>query len=164
MPETVQAPERPYIERMRPPLWWWIIAAGLWATTAVAVGAYLGLGWAAAATVAVGVGSGALVVQQNLTIRVDDRGLRVGRNQLEWPWVASVVGLGTEATAEHLRSPEHHDDFLAVRPYVERAVIVTLDDPADPHHRWIVSSRRPEALAVAIAIRGDVPRTSGAVA
>ncbi len=159
MPEAVVVPERPYIERLRPPAWWWIVAAAMWATTAVAVGAYLGLAWAVAATLGVALGTGALIVQQNLTIRVDGRGLRVGRNLLEWPWVASVAGLGPDATTAHLRSAAHHDDFFAVRPYVDRAVVVTLDDPADPHPRWIVSSRRPEALAVAITIRGDVPRT-----
>ncbi len=39
---------------------------------------------------------------------------------------------------------------LVLRPYVSTAVEITLDDPADPVPYWLVSTRRPEALAAAL--------------
>ena len=41
--------------------------------------------------------------------------------------------------------------FLLLRPYVKTAVRVDLEDPADPTPYWLLSSRRPEALAAALA-------------
>ena len=39
---------------------------------------------------------------------------------------------------------------LVLRPYVATAVEITLDDPADPVPYWLVSTRRPDALAAAV--------------
>ena len=157
MSEGPREAGRGYVERLRAPAWWWLVAAGLWASTAVAVWAYLGVWWATLATGAVALGTGVLIVQQSLTIRVDAGGLTAGRNLLEWPWAASVGALEESATSSYLRSSHHHDDFFAVRPYASTAVVVTLDDPADPHPHWVVSSGRPAELAAAIAAHG-VPR------
>lgn len=154
MAHVAHATGRGYVERLRPPLWWWLVAAGLWGSVSLAVWAYLGPWWAALATGAVMAGTGALILQQSLTVRVDADGLRVGRNLLEWPWAASARALDPAATAEYLRSSHHHDDFFAVRPYATRALVVTLRDPADPHPHWVVSSARPESLAAAVAAHG----------
>ncbi|MGH3428112.1 MAG: DUF3093 domain-containing protein, partial [Mycobacteriales bacterium] len=40
--------------------------------------------------------------------------------------------------------------FVVRRPWISRAVLITLADPDDPTPYWIISSRRPEALAAAI--------------
>lgn len=145
---------RGYVERLRPPFWWWLVAIGLWGSVAIAVWAYLGPWWAALATGAVAAGSAALIVQQSLTVRVDAAGLRAGRNLLEWPWVASARALEGDAAREYLSSSRHHDDFFAVRPYATAAMVVALDDPADPHPHWVVSCARPGRLAAAIAAHG----------
>ena len=154
MSHVARATQRGYVERLHPPLWWWLVAAGMWGSVSLAVWAYLGPWWAALATAAVMVGTGALIVQQALTIRVDAGGLRVGRNLLEWPWAASARALDAATTTEYLRSSRHHDDFFAVRPYATRALIVALRDPADPHPNWVISTNRPESLAAAIAAHG----------
>ena len=40
--------------------------------------------------------------------------------------------------------------YLALRPYVARAVRVQVEDPADSTPYWLVSSRRPERLVAAL--------------
>jgi Protein of unknown function (DUF3093) len=40
--------------------------------------------------------------------------------------------------------------FVVQRPWVPGAVLVVLDDPADPTPYWVVSARRPERLARAL--------------
>jgi len=40
--------------------------------------------------------------------------------------------------------------FVVQRPWVKGAVLVVLDDPADPTPYWVVSARRPERVARAV--------------
>ena len=40
--------------------------------------------------------------------------------------------------------------YLLLRPYRKKAVKVSLSDPADPTPYWLVSTRRPDALAAAL--------------
>ena len=40
--------------------------------------------------------------------------------------------------------------FVTQRPWLSESVQVTVDDAADPHPYWLVSSRRPAQLAAAI--------------
>ncbi len=49
--------------------------------------------------------------------------------------------------------------YLLVRPYLKRAVRVTVVDPADPTPYWLVGTRHPEALAA--ALNGGGTPTSG---
>ncbi|HET9127210.1 MAG TPA: DUF3093 family protein [Propionibacteriaceae bacterium] len=154
MAHTAHVTAQGYVERLRPPFWWWLIAFGLWASVAVAVWAYLGPWWAALATGAVMAATGALILQQSLTVRVDADGFHAGRNLLEWPWLASAHPLQAAGTRSYLSSADHHDDFFAVRPYATAALVLVLDDPADRHPRWVVSSARPDRLAAAVAAHG----------
>ena len=40
--------------------------------------------------------------------------------------------------------------FLVTRPYISRAVKVTIEDPADPTPYWLISSRHPRQLTAAL--------------
>jgi hypothetical protein len=40
--------------------------------------------------------------------------------------------------------------YLLLRPYLKRAVMVPVDDPADPTPYWLVSTRRPDELVAAL--------------
>ncbi|TML21857.1 MAG: DUF3093 domain-containing protein, partial [Actinobacteria bacterium] len=40
--------------------------------------------------------------------------------------------------------------FVVQRPWISGAVLVVLDDPADPTPYWVVSARHPEKLARAV--------------
>jgi len=52
--------------------------------------------------------------------------------------------------------------FLLLRPYLRRAVMVPVQDPADPTPYWLVSTRQPERLVRAlVAASGDSPGRTG---
>lgn len=119
----------------------------LWLTVTLAVWAYLGTGWAIIITLAVALLTGSWIVQLGLHTRGDDRGFRAGRNQIEWRWISGATALDADAARAQVNSHLGHRAFLLTRPYVGSAVLLTLDDAADPHPAWIVATRRPEALA-----------------
>jgi len=47
--------------------------------------------------------------------------------------------------------------YLLLRPYLKRAVLVTVRDSRDPAPYWLVSSRDPEHLAAAIRVISTGP-------
>lgn len=133
-----------YEERVVPPLSWWLAGLGLVVSVAVAVFAYVEL-WLAILLVALaGVATVVALLGYTLRIRVGDDGLRVGRHLLEPEYIASVEAV------EELPGMGEHDSFLILRPYCKQQVRVVLDDPADPHPAWFVSTRNGERLAEAI--------------
>jgi hypothetical protein len=137
-------------ERVRVPLTWWVFAALSAATLAGAFGFYLGRWWA------LGIGLPALVVvglgfqAASYVIEVDDEQVRVGRALIGRAWIGVVRPL--DAAATRLRSEVEADAraHLVLRPWISTAVQLTLDDPADPVPYWLVSTRRPGALASAL--------------
>jgi len=44
--------------------------------------------------------------------------------------------------------------FVVLRPWIRGAVLVVLDDPADPTPYWVVSTRHPERLVRALRAAG----------
>ena len=139
-----------YRERVQVPLGWWVLAVLFAATLAGAFGFYLGRG------VALAVGPAALVVvglgflASSYVIEVDDAELRVGRAVIGRSWVGAVRPL--DATGSRARSGVDADAraHLVLRPWVSTTVELTLGDPADPVPYWLVSTRRPGALATAL--------------
>lgn len=140
-----------YVERLRVPLWWWLIALLLVATAAVAILAYvppvpgsavLGLMAAAVALVVFSYG--------HTAIRVSDGALKVGRNSIGGEWIGSAEVLDRAASAHALSAGADTTDLLLTRPYIGELVRVSIADAADPHAHWLVSSRRPGALAEAV--------------
>ena len=144
-------------ERVRVPLSWWVFAVLSAATLAGAFGFYLGRWWA------LGIGAPALVVvglgfqAASYVIEVDDAQLRVGRALIGRAWVGAVKPL--DAAATRLRSEVDADAraHLVLRPWISTTVELTLDDPADPVPYWLVSTRRPGALASALGWVPDPP-------
>lgn len=141
-----------YVERLRVPLWWWLIALLLVATAAVAVLAYVPLlaGGIVVGLIAIAV---ALVVFSygNTAIRVADGVLHVGRNAVEGQWIGRSTALDRANTAHALSVGADTSDLLLIRPYIGELVRVSIEDDADPHAHWLVSSRRPQELARAVA-------------
>src|ERR671918_546374 len=81
-------------------------------------------------------------------------------------YLGPVWGIGA-AAATRRRSGVEADAraHLVLRPYVATSVEITLADPADPVPYWLVSSRRPEALASALTEAiGPRPAENDAVA
>ena len=132
-----------------PPGWWAL--DGLFALTlGVAFGYYLGL------PVGLGVGTFAFVMvalgfrSASFTTEVDDAELRVGRAVVGRRWIASVRPLDAAATRERSGVGADARAHLVMRPWISTTVEVTLADPADPVPYWLLSTRRPRALAMAL--------------
>ena len=140
-----------YDEKLRAPASWWAIALLFGLTFVTAVGFYLGPGVAVAAGVVTAAGIGvALGVIGRTTVRVDERGVAVGRSLLEWPYVGEIRVLDAGGTHDRLGPDADVRAYVVQRPYIPEAVEVSVVDPADPHPYWLVSTRQPAQLAAAI--------------
>ena len=126
---------------------------------AVAFGYYLGVGWA------LGVGLGSLVAvalgfaSASFVIEVDASELRVGRAVIGREWIGPVRPLDAAGTRARSGMEADARAHLVLRPWISTAVELTLTDPADPVPYWLVSTRRPGALATAL---GWVPQPTAA--
>lgn len=144
-----------YTERLRVPPWWWLVVLFLVLSAAVAVFAYAPVPVGIAITLMfLVVLGGILIGYGRLGIEVDDQSLLVGRNRLGGHWIADVEPLEGVDAAGAMGTGAGRRDFLVTRPYIRGVVRVRLDDPADPHPHWVISTRRPDELAE--AIRGIV--------
>lgn len=138
-------------ERLRAPAWWWLLVLLLVVTAAVAVFAYVSPPVGIAVTLFFLVGlSGILIGYGSLRVRVDQDQLQVGRFRIESRWIAGAEVVEGQAARDLLGAGADRRDFLLTRPYIDGVVRVRLDDPADPHPHWIISTRRPQQLADAI--------------
>ncbi|NAZ87441.1 DUF3093 domain-containing protein, partial [Kineococcus indalonis] len=85
------------------------------------------------------------------TVEVSGGELRAARARVPLSVVSRVdvvsAGQRRAALGTELDARAH----LAIRSWVPTAVRVHLDDPADPTPYWVVSTRRPQQLADAIA-------------
>ena len=146
----------PYLERLRVPAWWWLVAIVMVGSLAMAILAYVPL---AQGLVVVGLFTlavGAVIFSYGHTgIRVSEGALHVGRNRIECHWIAGAEALDRRESTAAMSSNANHRDFLMTRPYIGELVRVRIDDVADPHPHWLVSSRRAGELAEAVeAISG----------
>jgi hypothetical protein len=138
-------------ERLAAP--WWLWLAGLALAALFAAELHLGgsgvRAWLPYAVVlpltAVG-----LWLLGRLRVAVGDGELRVDDACLPVRYVAGVTVLGPAEKRLLLGPAAQRYAFVVQRPWVAGAVQVHLDDPADPTPYWVVSSRRPEALAASI--------------
>ena len=139
-----------YRERLTVPLVWWLLAAGFAASLLVAIGVYAGPAWGiAAAAASLAVATGIFTSAAVLIIVEPDR-LRVGRGVIGSAYLAGAVVLDADQARRRAGVDADARAHLVLRPYVATAVEITLDDPADPVPYWLVSTRRPDALAAAV--------------
>lgn len=140
-----------YRERLSVPIRWWaqgtMFIASLWIAVIVAVPgpfAWATTFVAAALMTAFFLGYGAALVS------VEDGWFRAGRARVELRFVGEVVPLDRETTRLVAGRDADARAYLLLRPYRHRAVKVLLEDPEDPTPYWLVSTRRPDALAAAL--------------
>ena len=164
MSTETSRPASSYDERLGVPLRWWALATMFLATVLIAFLvatplwvslAVTGVLVALVATLFVGYGS--------VHIRVADGELTAGRARIPVTLLGEATVLDAEAA--RLQAGRHADAraYLLLRPYLRRAVRVDITDPADPAPYWLLSSRRPERLAVAVreARAGSTGRAAG---
>lgn len=140
-----------YRERLFAPLSWWfgcLIAAAIFgwivlvATTQIAGGV----------TFAVTLVITSLAVQKYGAVLVerDAAGLRVGQAFLEDRFVGDAIALHREDYKRKLGIEADARAYLVTRPYIDRGVLVQVNDPDDPTPYWLISSRQPDQTAAAI--------------
>lgn len=148
-----------YRERVMPGLASWLAALGFVLLIAIAYAAAFDAyaGWLLAA-------GGILIVAiaqylRSISITVSDDGagagapvgLHVGDAHLPVRAIASVEVLDATAVRASLGPDTDVRTYTAVLGSAGRGgVLIRLADPEDPHPAWLVSSRRPAALAAAI--------------
>ncbi len=141
-----------YRERLWAPASWWGIglffAVSFTTVVGFTVSPWVGLVAGAVTTAAV---AGALLRYGSVAVIVDDTGLTAGGSLLEWPWLGEVEPLDAAATRRLLGPEADRAAHLVTRGYLRTAVRVGVEDPADPHPYWLVSTRRPRELAAAVA-------------
>ena len=140
-----------YSERLKVPALWLVVAALGLLSLAVAVFAYLPVGQSAAFTGLAVVGAAVgLYAYGRTPLTVDGEAFTAGRYRLERSYIADAEAI-TGADAAHAVGPgADYRAFLFTRPFIRDVVKVTLDDPADPHPYWLVSTRDAAALAAAL--------------
>jgi hypothetical protein len=145
-----------YAERLTVPLRWWVQATMLLATLWLAFAVAIPL-WAAS----VSAGGLLLVVYALFTwvgsarLAVHDGVLEAGTARIEVRHLGACEPLEPEDTRRVLGVDADARAFLVTRPYLKRAVKVSVDDPADPTPYWVLSTRRPRRLAAALVAAGS---------
>jgi hypothetical protein len=141
-----------YAERLTVPLRWWVQATMLLATLWLAFAVAIPL-WAASVSA-----GGLLLVVYGLfawvgsaRLAVHDGVLEAGTARIEIRYLGGCEPLGPEDTRRVLGVDADARAFLVTRPYLKRAVKLTVSDPADPTPYWLLSTRRPRRLAAALA-------------
>lgn len=86
----------------------------------------------------------------SLTIVADSAGLQAGPALLAPPFVGAAEPLHRDAYRSRLGVEADVRAHLVTRPWLDRGVLVAVDDPADPAPYWLISSRHPDDLAAAI--------------
>jgi DUF3093 family protein len=138
-------------ERLHVPVVWWLLAGGLALSVLLAFGISAGPVWGVVTAAAVLAVAAAIFAQSAVRIEVDDAMIRIGRARIEHRYIAGASALDAEQTRRRAGVEADARAHLVLRPYVATAVEITLDDPADPVPYWLVSSRRPQALAAALS-------------
>jgi len=145
-----------YSERLTAPISWWLSAVGF----AVVCGWILlvAMTWPIAIVTTALVGAlGLYAVWRygRLLVAVDADGLRAGPALLDAEHTGDVEILHRADYRRRLGVDANARAFLVTRPYLDRGVLVNLRDASDPAPYWLLSSRRPEALAAALGHTGS---------
>lgn len=138
-----------YVEKLSPTITWWIVALFLSSMTAAMVYPVWPLG-AIVVPVVVFALAATWLVTMGAKILVTDTHFYAGRAHIERSFITEVEPLGPSA-AFQARGPQlDARAFLMIRPWVKQAVRVHIHDPADPTPYWVISTKRPAALAKAL--------------
>ena len=145
-----------YDERLGVPLRWWVqgtmLVASLWLAVVVAIpGAAAWVVTAAAMLVLAAV----LLSIGSARVTVHDGVFRAGRARIAGEHLGRAEPLDPESTRRLAGVDADARAFLLLRPYLKRSVRVEITDPADPAPYWLVSTRRPDELARALAALND---------
>lgn len=143
-------------ERVLPGVGGWAAVVGFAAVLGVAL-------WPASHAIALGVAGLAAVAGlvglwwTSPVVSVQDGTFRAGRASIPVVLLGQVTTLDADAMRGELGPRLDARAFVCLRAWARTGVHVALDDPQDPTPYWLVSTRRPQALADALrrAARSD---------
>ena len=138
-----------YRERLSPSLWV-IVGAAVIAPMAALVITPIDTTLALLAGALVGVAIVGLLVAASPVVEVRDGVLTTGRAHIDVGFTGDVTVL-TGADAQYARGPGLHPrSWHMIRGGIDGLAIVTITDPDDPAPSWVISTRTPDRLAVAL--------------
>ena len=146
-------PDASYREKLSVPLRWWVqgtmLVATFWLAFVVAAPALVA--WSATAVLLL-IMVGLFVGYGAPRVEVGDGWLRAGRARIAGEFLGDAEALDAAETRRVAGPGADARAYLLLRPYLKRAVRVTVRDDRDPTPYWLVSSRDPEHLATAIRV------------
>lgn len=139
-----------YAERLRVPIRWWVqgtlLVASFWLAMIVAVP-----GWIPWAITGAAFAAMTFAFQSYAAdVIVTDRELKAGPAHIALAHLGSCAALDADQTRRVAGVEADARAFLVMRPYLRQSVRVEITDPADQTPYWLVSTRRPTALANAL--------------
>jgi hypothetical protein len=142
-----------YHERLSVPLRWWVqgtmLVATFWLAFVVSTPAVVA--WSATAVLLLAM-AGLFLGYGAPRVEVADGWLQAGRARISGEFLAGAEPLDPDATRRVAGPEANARAYLLLRPYLKRAVRVTVRDDRDPTPYWLVGSRDPEHLAAAIRV------------
>jgi Protein of unknown function (DUF3093) len=150
----------PYRETLRPRPWSWSLPLGFAACLGLAFGAAYdaAAGWLVAGLTA-GLLLGWLLVAWPTRISVDAQYVRADRAALPARHVGRVKALSKPEAFTARTANADPRAFTVLRTWAAgTAVILEVTDLEDPHPYWLISTRRPDALADAIVAARESAR------
>ena len=139
-----------YREQIRVPGSWWALGALFGLVLLLAFGLYLGPVVGVCVALVGMLITAAFFASAALVIEVGPDEVRIGRAVIGRQYVGAIRPLDADATRRRSELEADARAHLVLRPWVPTAVELTLTDPADPVPYWLVSTRRPAALAQAL--------------
>lgn len=140
-----------YDERLHVPLRWWVqgvmFVVSLWLAMIVALPGVLA--WTLTGVALAGL-AGLLLGYGSARIRVADGQLFADRARIDAQHLGAVAALDPGQTVRVRGVDADARAWLLLRPYLKRAVKVTIEDPEDPAPYWLLSTRHPAELAAAL--------------
>lgn len=143
-----------YRERLIPGPAWWAVAASLIAMIAIAYGAALGSTIGVVVAVVLGTITGVALIRTSPVISVSDDGLACGHARLPvGTWLPPRTLTGPELTSiRRGLDVDTGDRVYHVIPawFAGRGILLSLEDPSDPHSAWLIATRHPQRLSAAL--------------
>jgi hypothetical protein len=152
VPETSSPPESHH-ERLSVPFRWWVqgtmLVATFWLAFVVSTPAVVA--WSATAVLLLAM-VGLFLGYGSPRVEVEGGWLRAGRARIAGEFLGDAEPLDAAETRRVAGPGADVRAFLLLRPYLKRAVRVSVRDDRDSTPYWLVSTRDPEHLAAAIRV------------
>lgn len=151
------------------PWWWWAVAIVIMGASVEAIfvaGPHFSErgGWPAvigAFATSTAVVSALLAWLGSASVRVHDGAFVAGRRTLPAHLIRAAYPLDAEQTRALLGPRARHDAVMYIRGWVSTAVRIDITGSPTGTPYWVVSTRRPRALAAAVTAAASMERRDG---